>query len=456
VALYYKANTAGGKLTITVSTSAATYIQATLAEYSGASTTSPIDQVVTGAGNGAAASVGPTGALGAANELVYAATSVGASVSSMAAGSGFTLRSSPAADATGEEDAIASSTAGQSASMSFGNATDWNMVIATIKPASTVCTPTTCAAKGANCGTISDGCGGTLSCGTCTPPQTCGGGGAANVCGGGTSTGAPHVMLIVMENHGYHDIIGSSSAPYINSLATGYASATAWFDLAHPSLPNYLALTAGSIFTSPPDCIPTWSRPTGDCTFNTSAPNLADQLSVAGISWNAYNEDLPSACDKNDNFGPGFYDVNHNPFMYYDNVVNTPAECNRDVPYTQLATDLASGSLPSFVWVTPNLIHDMHDGTIADGDAFLKGLIPQIQASSWYSQGGVILVTWDEGETEEQIVLLAVSAKNAGRGAFTAQGNHYGVLRGIEEEYGLPLLGAAGDPANGDIKPLLP
>ena len=50
------------------------------------------------------------------------------------------------------------------------------------------CTPTTCAAQGKNCGSISNGCGGTLSCGNCTSPQTCGGGGTANVCGGGSCT----------------------------------------------------------------------------------------------------------------------------------------------------------------------------------------------------------------------------------------------------------------------------
>ena len=220
-----------------------------------------------------------------------------------------------------------------------------------------------------------------------------------------------------MENHGYHDIIGSSAAPYINSLASGFASATAWSDVSHPSLPNYLALTAGSFFSNPQDCVPTDSTPEGDCTFDTTAANLADQLTGAGISWKAYIEDLPRTCDIPDNF-TGNYDVNHNPFMYYDNVVKNPAECNNDVPYTQLATDLANNALPSFVWVTPNLIDDMHDGTIQNGDNFLRGLIPTIQASTWYAQGGVILVTWDEGETEEQIALIAVSNKNAGKGAF--------------------------------------
>ncbi|MBI3184837.1 MAG: hypothetical protein HYZ28_22085 [Myxococcales bacterium] len=47
------------------------------------------------------------------------------------------------------------------------------------------CAPRTCASAGKNCGALSDGCGATLDCGTCTPPQTCGGGGP-NVCGSGS------------------------------------------------------------------------------------------------------------------------------------------------------------------------------------------------------------------------------------------------------------------------------
>jgi acid phosphatase len=166
-------------------------------------------------------------------------------------------------------------------------------------------------------------------------------------------------------------------------------------------------------------------------------------------------EDMPTACDTKDAFGPANYDVNHNPFLYYDHVVQTPGECGQVVPYGQLATDLASGSLPSFLWVSPNLIHDMHNGTISDGDTFLSGLIPSIQASSWYANGGRIILTWDEGETEEQIVTLVVSQAMAGHGAFATPGNHYGTLRAIEELYGLPLLGNAASGNVGDLRPLL-
>jgi hypothetical protein len=276
--------------------------------------------------------------------------------------------------------------------------------------------------------------------------------------GDAAAPGAPHgIMIITMENHGYHDIIGDTTdAPFTNSLATSYASATAWTDVSHPSLPNYLALTSGSIFSDPQDCVPTWATSTGgNCTFDSTGKSLADQLTAASISWKAYMEDMPSPCDTGDTFSPGNYDVNHNPFVYYDNVAHNPVKCDHVVPYTQLATDLAAGTLPTYIWVSPNVIDDTHDGTIAQGDTFLKGLITSIQGSAWYEQGGSIILTYDEGETEEQIVNIVVSKADAGHGAFTPAGNHYGTLRGIEEAFGLPLLGSAGDPSSGDLKPLL-
>ncbi len=46
-----------------------------------------------------------------------------------------------------------------------------------------VCKPTSCAALGKNCGSISDGCGAMLACGDCKPPEKCGGAGVPNVCG---------------------------------------------------------------------------------------------------------------------------------------------------------------------------------------------------------------------------------------------------------------------------------
>ena len=95
-----------------------------------------------------------------------------------------------------------------------------------------------------------------------------------------------HIFIIVMENHEYSEIIGSSSAPYTNSLATQNALATRYDAVSHPSLPNYLSLTAASTFGITSDC--------ENCFLNQT--NLADQIEASGRTWRAYMESMPSPC----------------------------------------------------------------------------------------------------------------------------------------------------------------
>src|SRR6202162_2894064 len=253
----------------------------------------------------------------------------------------------------------------------------------------------------------------------------------------------PHVMIVLMENTSYEQIVGNSQMPFVNAqvVANGSVSTT---DLSHPSEPNYLGLTSGSIYDNPSDLTPQ------DETY--AGPQLTDELAAAGVSWKAYMQDLPTACDLTDQFGPANYDVNHNPFMYFNTVRSSAAQCNRVVPYPQLTTDLTGGTAPSFIWVTPNTIDDMHDGTPAQGDSFLKGLVTQVQASTWWTAGSRIIITWDEGVTTEQVLTLVIGSAH---GTAVVGGNEYGTLRGLEEAYGVGLLGASANAANGDILPLL-
>jgi acid phosphatase len=135
---------------------------------------------------------------------------------------------------------------------------------------------------------------------------------------------------------------------------------------------------------------------------------------------------------------------------------NNAAQCNRDVPFTQFAGDLANGTAPPFMYVVPNLNNDMHDGTYATADNWLKTQLALVFASSWYKQGGTVVLTWDEGESGgDQIATIVISASLAGHGQFSGLGNHYGLLRSLEEIYGLGYLGNAASAANGDIKSLL-
>lgn len=257
------------------------------------------------------------------------------------------------------------------------------------------------------------------------------------------AAGTPHILVVVMENHSNVDVAGNPGMPFVNGLLAANGSVST-ADLSHPSLPNYLGLISGSIHDNPQDTTPQ------DGTY--PGPQLTDELAAAGIGWKAYMEDMPIACDLTDQYGPGGYDVNHNPFMYFSSVRNSPGQCGRDVPYPQLSTDLSSGTAPPFVWVSPNTTNDMHDGTPQQGDAFLQALVTQAKASSWWNSASRIIITWDEGETTDQVLTLVVGSAH---GTAASGGNHYGTLRGLEEAYGVGLLGHSADAGVGDILPLL-
>jgi hypothetical protein len=264
----------------------------------------------------------------------------------------------------------------------------------------------------------------------------------------GTLTAAPtytHVIWVWMENHSYSDIIGSTQAPYINSLASECGLATNYHNLSHPSLPNYIGATSGlaarDIKTFDSDC-----SPSKRC--STSAPSIFGQ----GETWKAYEESMPSDC-----FGSnsGEYAVRHNPPPYYTSLTGC---ATNDVPYSQLASDLQSNSLPAFSFVTPNLIDDMHDGTIAQGDSWLAGNLPTIFSSQAYQSGTTaVIVTWDEGtggKTGEdcsanptdpscQVATIVASPSTAPGTTSATLFNHYSLLGTTEQLLGLPALGSA-------------
>src|SRR5947207_678479 len=205
------------------------------------------------------------------------------------------------------------------------------------------------------------------------------------------------VFLIMMENHNWSDITSSSSAPYINNtlLAIG-AHAAQYFNPPgiHPSLPNYLWLEAGTNFGISADDSPSAGH-------QSTTMHLVTLLKNANITWKAYQEDISgTSCPLSNVSG---YATKHNPFVYFDDVTNslssTSAYCIAHVKtFTKLATDLANNTVASYNFITPNLTDDMHDGTIADGDTCLATHVPLILNSAAYKQGGVIFITWDEGE----------------------------------------------------------
>lgn len=265
------------------------------------------------------------------------------------------------------------------------------------------------------------------------------------------STGAPgRVAVIVMENKEYGDVIGSAAAPFINGLASRYAFARDMYAVTHPSLPNYLALTGGSTFGISSDCT----------TCSVGATSIVDQLERARVSWKAYMEDLPHPCFTGASAGE--YAKKHDPFVYYTRVVNDRSWCGRVVPLTGLGADEHAGALPRFIWITPNLCHDMHDCSVAVGDQFLSSLVPSLLRS--LGAHGVLFITWDEGTSDSGCcrlasgghVLTLVAGPGARRGArLTAPTDHYSLLETIEGLLGLRRLRGAACGCTNSLKPLL-
>jgi hypothetical protein len=255
-----------------------------------------------------------------------------------------------------------------------------------------------------------------------------------------------HIAVIVMENEEYGDVIGSSSTPFINGLARTYGLATRAFAITHPSLPNYLALTGGSTFGIDSDCT--------DC--SVPGAGLAGQLRAHDIGWKAYMEDLPHPCFTG--AGAGEYAKKHDPFVYYRRL----KACGRVVPLTELHADERTGALPTFIWITPNLCHDMHDCSPSTGDRFLAGLVPPLLRS--LGQGGLLFLTWDEGSSDDGCCRLAsgghVATIVAGPGALRGARlrtplDHYSILQAVEDLLDLPRLGGAACACTPSLAPLL-
>jgi hypothetical protein len=230
---------------------------------------------------------------------------------------------------------------------------------------------------------ICAGCGGVSRVTTNPPPP---------------SASADHVFLIVLENHSFGEVIGNPVAPYLNGLATAHSLAADYFANAHPSIPNYFMLTAGNLETF-------------DDSFTgiISDDNIVRALTGAGKTWKAYIESIPSV----GYLGPdaGTYLKHHNPFAFLSDVAGSPAQAANMVPFSQLSTDLASGSLPNFVYLLPNSQNDAHDcpgggisctddQKLAAADTWLKANIDPVINSPKFGNS-VLIITFDESVTTD-------------------------------------------------------
>lgn len=252
-----------------------------------------------------------------------------------------------------------------------------------------------------------------------------------------------------MENEEYASVIGNASAPYQNQLASTYALSDAYYAVSHPSLPNYLALIAGSTFGVTDDCLP--SQCAG---IAPDATTLASLLDTSRLTWKGYSESMPAPCSQS-NSADGLYFPKHNPFVYFSSITgNSGSGATSDyckahvVPLDQLWLDMQSGRLPNFSFIAPNICNDAHSCPLSTGDKWLSTVVPKIINSSSFSSTALFVI-YDEGSPSDsaggggQVVCVLVSPFARQGFASHASYTHYSLLATIETIFGVGNLGRA-------------
>ncbi|MEV0532765.1 alkaline phosphatase family protein [Kitasatospora sp. NPDC050463] len=231
-----------------------------------------------------------------------------------------------------------------------------------------------------------------------------------------------HVVVVVLENHAYSQVIGSSSAPYINNtLKAGGATLTQSYGLTHPSEPNYYQLFSGSAQGRTDDsCVPVGSL---------TAANLGSELIAAGKTWGSYNEGLPS--QGSTTCSSGKYAQKHNPWFGFKNVPTNTA-----YTFTQFPTDYTT--LPKVSFVVPDLCNDMHDCSVSTGDTWVQNKLGAY--ATWAkTHNSILVVTFDEdNRLSGNRIPTVLYGEHVTPGSTTATTyNHYNVLRTLEDLAGL-------------------
>jgi phospholipase C len=255
-----------------------------------------------------------------------------------------------------------------------------------------------------------------------------------------------HIVIIIFENKEYGKVIGNPQMPTFNKYAKEYTLLTQFYAVAHPSLPNYLALVSGDTFHIDSDC---------DGCF-ISAPNLPDLIEASGRTWKTYQEGIPEPCYLGDH---GKYAQKHNPFIYFDSIRLDPTRCQKSiVPLKTLRSDIEAHTLPNFIFITPDLCHTSHDCTLDKSDDWLAERLPPLQ-SALDQEGSnyLIILTWDEGQGDHSccglpqkaggriaVVLISPLVKSNYEDATPY--THYSLLKTISNAWGLEYLGYAADP----------
>ena len=238
-----------------------------------------------------------------------------------------------------------------------------------------------------------------------------------------------HIVVVIEENRGYSQIMDQrNSGSYIHALAKRGMLFTQSYGVTHPSQPNYLALFAGS----------TYDVTNNACGYSFTTDNLATALLDKGLSFASYAESLPAAGDLS--CMSGAYQRKHNPISNWQGT-RLPDDIN--LRFSDFPQNFSK--LPTVSFVIPDQNNDMHDGSFAAADEWLKTHIdPYVEWA--FQHNSLLILTWDEdsGKENNQVVTLFIGPM-VKAGTNSQRINHYNVLRTMLDMYGLPALGESVD-----------
>jgi hypothetical protein len=236
------------------------------------------------------------------------------------------------------------------------------------------------------------------------------------------------VFIVLLENTDYSKAL---KQPFLAELAKGGALLTNYDAVAHPSYPNYLALTSGS----------TQGRKS-DNVIRIDSRNIADLLEAKGKTWKNYAEDHPGDCRLK---GIAKYAPKHIPFLSYADIQDNSERCAAHiVDASQLLTDVQNGTLPDYSFYTPNMNNDGHDTNATYASKWLQGAFGPLLQDPKFIGETLFIVTFDEDDNlfgANQVYTVLYGPSVIAGSTSDTKLNHYSLLRTIEDTLGLGTLG---------------
>ena len=246
-----------------------------------------------------------------------------------------------------------------------------------------------------------------------------------------------HVILVMEENQSYSTVAGNTRVwPNLNKLTSNGAVSTNYYADSHPSIGNYFMLTTGQLLTTDDNSTTVWN-----------VDSLARRMLTSGVPFKVYAEGITQGYVGGNS---GLYLIRHNPFAMLSDVADDPQVAARCIwPFSQLAADLATGALPEFSFIVPDVDDDAHNGIPQQADAWLQAnIIAPVSSDSAFQSGGdgLLIVAFDEASTSDTahggghvaLVLWGPNVKVGYIQTSTTVYQHESILRTVMEALTLP------------------